>query len=68
MVVRHTSVRILLAMVAQFDMELQQMDMKKTFLYGDLKEMIYMAQLEGFKEVGKEMYVCCLKKSLHGLM
>lgn len=66
-VVRHTSIRVLLAMVAQFDMELEQMDVKTAFLHGDLKELIYMVQPEGFKEVGKEDHVCRLKKSLYGL-
>ena len=54
-------------MVAQFDLELEQMDVKTAFLHGDLNETIYMAQPEGFKEVGKEKYVYRLKKSLYGL-
>ena len=41
--------------------------MKTTFLHGDLEEEIYMQQLEGFKEPGKEDYVCLLKISLYGL-
>ena len=41
--------------------------MKTAFLHGDLKEEIYMQQPEGFKEPGKEDYVCLLKRSLYGL-
>ena len=41
--------------------------MKTTFLHGDLEEEIYMQQPEGFKETGKEDYVCLLKRSLYGL-
>ena len=41
--------------------------MKTTFLHGNLEEEIYMVQLEGFKEPGKEKLVCRLKKSLYGL-
>ena len=41
--------------------------MKIAFLYGDLKEEIYMDQLEGFKVKRKEHMVCKLKESLYGL-
>ena len=51
--VRHTLIRVLLAMITQFDMELEQIDTKKAFLHCDLKETIYMAQPEGFKGVCK---------------
>ena len=40
-VVKHSSIRILLALVARFNMELVQMDVKTTFLHGDLEEEIY---------------------------
>jgi hypothetical protein len=43
------------------------MDVKKTFPHGDLKEKIYMKQLEGFIVKGKKELVCKLKKSLYGL-
>ena len=35
-VVKHRSIRILLSMVAKFDLELEQMDVKTDFLYGEL--------------------------------
>ena len=40
LVVKHSSIRILLALVAQFNMELVQMDVKTAFLHGDLEEEI----------------------------
>ena len=43
------------------------MDVKKTFLHGDLEEEIYMKQPEGFAVKGKKELVCKLKKSLYGL-
>ncbi|RVW50569.1 Retrovirus-related Pol polyprotein from transposon TNT 1-94 [Vitis vinifera] len=42
------SLRIILALVAHFDLELQQMDVKTTFLNGELDEEVYMKQPEGF--------------------
>lgn len=46
-VVQHTSIWLLLGLVAQYDMEFQQLDVKTAFLDGDLEETIYMCQLEG---------------------
>ena len=66
-VVKHSSIRILLALVAQFDMELVQMDVKTAFLHGDLEEEIYITQPYGFKVAGKENWACKLNKSLYGL-
>ena len=40
------------------------MDVKTTFLYGDLEEEIYMRQPEGFIMKGQEQKVCKLVKSL----
>ncbi|GJX78316.1 transposable element [Tanacetum coccineum] len=65
--VKHSSIRILLALVAQLDLELVHMDVKTVFLHGDLDEEIYMVQPEGFKVAGKEHEVCKLHKSLYGL-
>ena len=66
-VVRHTSIRVVLAMVAHLDMELEQMDVKTAFFQGDLEEQIYMEQPEGFSQPGQEHLVCKLRKSLYGL-
>lgn len=52
-VVKHCSIRMLLAMVAQFDLKLKQMDVKTTFRPGDLEETIYMTQPEGFIKPGE---------------
>ena len=43
------------------------MDVKISFLHGDLDNEIYMEQPEGFIVKGKEDYVCKLKKSLYDL-
>ncbi|KAE8695213.1 Oxygen-dependent coproporphyrinogen-III oxidase [Hibiscus syriacus] len=62
--VRHTSIRAVFTMVASWDLHLEQMDVKTTFLYSDLEEQIYMQQPEGFAQPGNEHLVCRLKKSL----
>ena len=41
-VVKHTTIRMLLAIVVRFDLELEQMDVKTAFLHGVLEEKIYM--------------------------
>jgi len=61
------SLRIVLALVAHYDLELHQMDVKTAFLNGDLEEDVYMDQPEGFEIKGKDQMVCKLKKSIYGL-
>ena len=56
-----------MALVAQYDLELHQMDVKTAFLNGDIEEEIYMDQPEGFSMEGKDHMVCKLKKSIYGL-
>lgn len=65
--VKMTTLRVLLGLVATKNLELVQMDAKTTFLHGDLDEEIYMQQSKGFAEEGKEHLVCKLKKSLYSL-
>nr|AAT44257.1 putative polyprotein [Oryza sativa Japonica Group] len=66
-VLKHSSIRTLLSIVAVHDYELEQMDVKTAFLHGELEEDIYMEQPEGFVVPGKENLVYRLKKSLYGL-
>ncbi|MCO5549306.1 hypothetical protein L7F22_002774 [Adiantum nelumboides] len=66
-VVKMTTLKCFLALVAKMDLELHQMDVKTVFLHGDLNEEIYMQQPKGFVEKGKEALVCLLLKSLYGL-
>ena len=65
--VKHRSIRTILALCAHFDWELDQMDVKTAFLYGDLEEQIFMQQPKGFEVGSKGEKVCLLHKSLHGL-
>uniref|UniRef100_A0A2N9GAW9 Integrase catalytic domain-containing protein n=1 Tax=Fagus sylvatica TaxID=28930 RepID=A0A2N9GAW9_FAGSY len=66
-VTRITSIRMLIAIAALYNLEIHQMDVKTAFLNGELDEEIYMEQPEGFIVPGKEKKVCRLVKSLYGL-
>ena len=61
------SIRVILGLAGSMNLELEQLDVKTTFLHGDLDEEIFMEQPEGFKVKGKENIVNKLKKSLYGL-
>ncbi|KAJ9555756.1 hypothetical protein OSB04_010370 [Centaurea solstitialis] len=61
------SLRIIMALVAHYDLELHQMDVKTAFLNGELQEEVYMSQPEGYTLKGQEDKVCKLKKSIYGL-
>ena len=54
---------MLLACVVQFDMFLEQLDVKTSFLHGNLDEQIYMSQPEGF--VNKEKRGKCVYSKSH---
>src|SRR4029077_20065317 len=59
-----TSLRILLAMVAKFDLETLQMDAVNAFVPADLDELVYMRMPPGFAIPGR---VLRLNKALYGL-
>jgi hypothetical protein len=61
------SIRIVMTLVAHYDLELHQMDVKTAFLNGNMQENVYMTQSEGFVVEGKEHMGCKLKKSIYGL-
>ena len=61
------SFRTIMALVAHFDLELHQMNVKTAFLNGDIDETIYVVQLENFVSEDPKNMVCKLKKSIYGL-
>lgn len=65
-VVRYDSLRVLLAIVAQKDLELIQFDVKTAFLCGKLAEDVYMEIPEGLaiSNEGNKL-VCKLLKSMY---
>ncbi|GJY86489.1 retrovirus-related pol polyprotein from transposon TNT 1-94 [Tanacetum coccineum] len=66
-VVRMTTIQMVMALCATYDLHLEQLDVKTAFVYGNLEEEIYMLQPEGFKQKGKKNLVCRLNKSMYGL-
>jgi hypothetical protein len=61
---KHVTLRALLAVAAEQDLEVHQMDIKTAFLHGELEEEIYIEQPKGFELPGM---VCRLQKSIYGL-
>ena len=61
------TIRVLLSLAASHGLLIHHMDVKTTFLNGELEEEIYMDQLDGLVAKGQEGKVCKLLKSLYGL-
>ena len=66
-VARHETIRLILALAAQFKWEVFHLDVKSAFLNGELQEELFVEQPEGFKAVGMEEKVYKLHKALYGL-
>ena len=66
-VVKMTSVQLFISLVATYNWDFHQLDIKNAFLHGDLQEEVYMEQLPGFVAQGEKGRVCRLRKSLYGL-
>ena len=67
-IVKMTTLRLLLGIMVTEDLELEQLDVKTTFLHIDLEEDIYMSQPEGFTTMREEsLLICQLKKILYSL-
>lgn len=58
------TLRILLAIASKYNLDIQQMDVKSAFLYGNIEEEVFIEKPKGMKEDGK---VLKLQRSLYGL-
>ncbi|GJV43316.1 retrovirus-related pol polyprotein from transposon TNT 1-94 [Tanacetum coccineum] len=66
-VARIEAIRIFIANAANKNMTIYQMDVKTAFLNGELREVVYVSQPEGFVDQDKPNHVYRLKKALYGL-
>ena len=66
-VAKLNSVSVLLSLAANLDWPLHQMDVKNSFLNGDLDEEVFMELPHGFELTRDRKKVCKLKKSPYGL-
>ena len=66
-VARLETVRLFLALAAQWEWEVHHMDVKSAFLNGDLQEEVYVQQPPGFSDPKTAGKVLRLKKALYGL-
>uniref|UniRef100_A0A2N9G9X7 Uncharacterized protein n=1 Tax=Fagus sylvatica TaxID=28930 RepID=A0A2N9G9X7_FAGSY len=67
LVVRMETIRTVLALAAQMELQVFQLDVKSAFLNGDLEEEVYVEQPKGYVKKGKEDQVYRLRKALYGL-
>ena len=65
-VARMESVRLLLALAAVKDWRVHHLDIKSTFLNGELAQMVFVRQPPGFAVKGEEHRVLRLRKALYG--
>ena len=68
--VKYQTLRTLLALVAYYDLEVEQFDVVTAFLNADLTDSeVYMAQPDGYVKYDDNgvPYVCKLKKAIYGL-
>nr|GEW85168.1 retrovirus-related Pol polyprotein from transposon TNT 1-94 [Tanacetum cinerariifolium] len=66
-VARIEAIRIFVANAANKNMKIYQMDVKTTFLNGELHEEFYVSQPKGFVDQDNPTHVYKLKKGLYGL-
>ncbi|GJU02953.1 retrovirus-related pol polyprotein from transposon TNT 1-94 [Tanacetum coccineum] len=67
LVSRLEDIRIFIAFAAHMNMVVYQMDVKTAFLYGNLREDVYVSHPDGFVNPDNPNYVYKLNKALYGL-
>ena len=66
-VARMEAIRTILAYACSKRIKVYQMDVKSTFLNGELEEEVYIEKPQGFLLSEHRDFVCRLKKALYGL-
>lgn len=67
LVVKASTIRIILSLVVMQGWIIRQVDVDNAFLKGFLEKDVYISQLEGFIDASKPHHVCKLTKALYGL-
>jgi hypothetical protein len=65
-VARNESFKAMLSLAVTRSFVVFQFDVETAFLYGEMDAPVYVAQVEGFEEPGREKWVWRLNKSLYG--
>jgi hypothetical protein len=64
---QNTFIRTIISLAASIGLKLHQMDVKTSFLNGEIEEEVDIEQPDGFMIHEHQSHVCRLKKSLYGL-
>jgi len=65
-VARNESFKFMLSLTVQRNLHIFQFDVETAFLYGVMDAPVYISQVAGFEQKGRENWVWKLKKSLYG--
>ena len=63
----YTTIRYIISLASVLGWKLHYMDVKTSFLNGEVEEDVYIENPEGFVIKGKKSHVCNLKKTQYGL-
>lgn len=66
-VVKAPTIRLVLSLACSYNWDLQQLDVKNAFFYGNLNEDVYMQQPTGFVDPTRPGHLCRLQKAIYGL-
>jgi hypothetical protein len=64
---RYTLIMTIFSLAIVMKWKVHQMDVKKTFFNGEIKDEVYVEKTQGFEVHDRETHVCILKKDLYGL-
>jgi hypothetical protein len=67
LVARYNSIQTMIALAPVLSWKLHQMDVKTTFLNGNIKYEVFVEQPDGFVLHNKDTHVCKLRNALYGL-
>ncbi|GJU70848.1 ribonuclease H-like domain-containing protein [Tanacetum coccineum] len=66
-VIKPGTIQTVLSLAASRHWPIHQLDVRNSFLHGDLSKTVYMNQPPGFRDFVHPDYVCLLQRSLHGI-